>query len=104
MGGLGAYSRKTLALFWLTCVMACSMAQAEDHNIAYKLLQKGEILSLETILQINHKQMPGEILEVELEREKKQLIYEVEVLNDNGVVWEYKINAKTGEIIDKELD
>ncbi|HHL31475.1 MAG TPA: hypothetical protein ENJ41_02740 [Oceanospirillales bacterium] len=104
MGRLATFSKKPLALFWLLCVSACSMVQAEDHNIAYKLLQKGEILSLETILQINHKQIPGEILQVELEREKKQLIYEIEVLNDNGVVWKYKIDAKTAEIIEKEQD
>jgi len=88
----------------LTCTITCSMIQAEDHNVAYKLLQKGQILPLGKILQINHKQIQGKVLDVELERENKQLIYEIEVLNDNGVVWEYKINAKTGGIIKKELD
>ena len=84
--------------------MACLTVQAENHDIAYKLLQKGEIFPLEKILQINHKTMQGKVLEVELELENNQLIYEIEVLNEQGVVWEYKINAKTGKIIKKELD
>jgi uncharacterized membrane protein YkoI len=93
-----------LNLLIVLCTLACSIAQAEDHDIAYNLLQKGEILPLEKILQINNKTMPGKVLEVELERENKRLIYEIEVLNEQGVVWEYKINAKTGKIIKKELD
>jgi uncharacterized membrane protein YkoI len=93
-----------LSLFCLCSVTVCSIVEAEDHNVAYQLLQKGEIIPLEKILQINYKQMPGRVLEVELEHEKKQLIYEIEVLNDKGVVWEYKINAKTGKILEKELD
>ncbi len=93
-----------LSLIGLCCFLACINAQAEDHNIAYKLLQNKEILSLEKILQINQKSMPGKVLEVELERENKVFIYEIEVLNDKGLVWEFKINAKTGQIIKKELD
>jgi len=93
-----------LSLFCLCCFLACTTVRAEDHNVAYKLLQDKEILSLRQILQINHKLMPGKVLEVELEHKNKQLIYEIEVLNNKGVVWEYKINAKTGKIIEKELD
>jgi len=93
-----------LGLFVILCFSACAIVQADEHDIAYNLLQKGEILPLEKILQINHKTMPGKVLEVELERENKRLIYEIEVLNEQGVVWEYKINAKTGKIIKKELD
>ncbi len=93
-----------LSLFIFLCSSAFSTIRAEDHDVAYNLLQKGEILPLEKILQINHENMPGKVLEVELERENKQLIYEIEVLNEQGVVWEYKINAKTGKIIKKELD
>lgn len=93
-----------LSLFWLYSVMFVSSVQADDHNEAYKLLQKGEILPLEKILQLNLKNISGKVLEVELEREKRKFIYEIEVLNNDGVVWEYKIDAKTGKIIDKELD
>lgn len=93
-----------LSVLIFMCTFACSIVQAEDHDIAYDLLQKGEILPLKKILQINYKTMPGKVLEVELERENKHLTYEIEVLNEQGVVWEYKINAKTGKIIKKELD
>jgi len=100
MGRLSSF----MVLCASVCTFACSTVKAEDHDVAYNLLQKGEILPLEKILQINHDNMPGKVLEVELERENKQLIYEIEVLNEQGVVWEYKIKAKTGKIIQKEQD
>ncbi len=77
---------------------------ADDHDEAYDLLRSGKILSLEKILKIARKQIQGIILEVELEYEKKILIYELEVLDKKGIVWEIKLNATTGAIIKKEQD
>ena len=77
---------------------------ADDHDEAYELLRSGEILPLEKILNITRKQIQGRILEVELEHEDKQLIYELEVLDQKGIVWKIKVDAVTGAILDKEQD
>ena len=77
---------------------------ADDHDEAYELLRSGEILPFEKILEISRKQVQGMILEVELERKNKVLIYELEVLDKKGIVWEIKLNATTGAIIKKEQD
>jgi uncharacterized membrane protein YkoI len=77
---------------------------AKDHDEAYELLRSGEILSLQEILEINSKQITGRILEVELEHEGGQMIYEIEVLDNNGIVWEIKLDARSGKIIKQEQD
>ena len=85
-------------------VMGYSNSFAEDHDEAYELLRSGEILPLEKILEISRKQVQGRILEVELEHEDDLLIYELEILDKEGVVWEIKVDASTGTIIEKEQD
>ena len=84
--------------------LAYSNSFADDHDEAYELMQSGEILPLEKILEITRKQVQGRVLEVELEHEDKRLIYELEVLDQKGVVWELKVDAKSGSIIEKEQD
>jgi uncharacterized membrane protein YkoI len=75
-----------------------------DYDRAQQLREAGEILPLETILQKLHTSHPGKVLEVELENEHGQVIYEIEILDDNGKVWEIKVNAKTGERLQKVKD
>ncbi len=71
---------------------------------ARTLLQSGQILSLENIHQKAHLIQPGRIIESELEKKGKRYIYEVEILDSNGVVWELKLDAKSGELIEIEED
>ena len=77
---------------------------ANDHDEAYELRRSGEILSLEEILDISSKQIAGRILEVKLEHDDGQMIYEIEVLDNKGIVWEIKLDASTGKIIKQEQD
>jgi len=72
---------------------------SEDHNEAKRLLDSGDILPLETILKKVRKTYPGKILEVELESEHGQRIYEIELLTDDGMVLELITDAITGELL-----
>lgn len=74
-------------------------ASKDDQVEARELLQRGEILPLGRILQIVQERVPGDIIEVELERSDKHgWEYEVKVLANNGRVLEVDINARTGAI------
>ncbi len=75
-----------------------------DHLIARKLRESGEILPLEKILERARAAKPGQIIETELERKKGRYVYEVEILDPAGQVWEVKLDAKTGELIKIERD
>ncbi len=76
----------------------------EDHVAARRLRESGEILSLEKIAEHARSAKAGEILETEFEQKKGRYIYEVEILDKDGQVWELKLDAKTGDLIKMEID
>jgi uncharacterized membrane protein YkoI len=76
----------------------------DDHVVARKLRDAGEILPLEQIIQRARAVKPGELIETELERKHGRYVYEVEILDQGGQVWEIKLDARTGELIKLERD
>ena len=96
--------RLIIVVFISFILTGFSNSYADDHNEAYELLRSGEILPLEKILEICRKQVQGHVLEVELEHEDGQLIYEIEILDEKGLAWEIELDARTGRIIKKERD
>jgi len=86
-----------LSLFSLTSF-------ADDHDKIQSLVNTGKIQPLEAILQRLYKIEVGHILEVELEKKKKRLIYEIEIVNEDGVVKEYLFDAKSGELIKEHFE
>jgi uncharacterized membrane protein YkoI len=75
-----------------------------DYNQAKQLLDAGEILPLEKILTKIAKYTSGHILEVELEIDDDRPLYEIEFIDNKGLVWKLKVNAKTGKIIERKQD
>jgi uncharacterized membrane protein YkoI len=67
-------------------------------------LQRGDVLPLAKVLAIAGQQVPGDVVEVELEHEKSVLIYEIKILTANGRVREIKIDARTGTVLTIEDD
>ncbi|MET0072810.1 MAG: PepSY domain-containing protein [Candidatus Thiodiazotropha lotti] len=47
---------------------------------------------------------PGRVIEVELERHGQTFLYEIEILDEQGMVWEYKLDAVNGELLELELE
>ncbi len=70
-----------------------------DHLEARRLLQSGEVMSLESILDKIRGRYPGRVIEVELEKKHGQIVYEIEIIDDNGRVHELYVNARNGELI-----
>ncbi len=88
-----------LALLAMTVVYA-----DVDQDDAIKLLQQGEIHSLEQIIDIAKRYQAGKIIDMELDEDDGVFRYELEILDVKGLVWEVDINAKTGELIERELE
>ncbi|HKQ25998.1 MAG TPA: PepSY domain-containing protein [Burkholderiales bacterium] len=76
----------------------------DDHVNARKLRESGEIMPLEKIIERARAEKPGEVLETELDRKNGGYVYEVEIVDDAGQVWEIKLDAKTGKLIKVERD
>ena len=76
----------------------------DDHLEARRLMEAGTIRPLEKILEQLSEQHPGRILEVELEQDEGRYIYEIELLDAEGVVWELEIDAQNGELLKTEQE
>jgi len=48
----------------------------------------------------NH--VPGTVLEAEFEAEENQTLWEVEILTDDGILMEVKVDSQTGAILSSE--
>ena len=99
--------RKLLLNTWLP-VMLLLLGNAvfanDDHETARHLSAAGEILPLETILERAQQYQPGRVLEVEFEKQHEQYFYEIEILNTQGIVWELKLDARTGQLLEREQE
>jgi uncharacterized membrane protein YkoI len=77
---------------------------AREHEEMRAALQRGEVLPLAKILAIAQEQVPGDVIEVELESKRGALVYEIKVLAQSGRVREIKIDARNGTVLKIEDD
>lgn len=86
-----------------TPLLAKELQQTKERQQTIRQMREsGEILPLEKIFAAAKAIKPGEILETELEQRQGMTIYEVEILDAAGQVWELKLDAKTGKLIKLE--
>ncbi len=84
--------------------LAPALADDDDDLEPRRLVQQGEILPLQRILQLLEREQPGRVLEVELERDDGRYVYEIELLDARGRVLEYEVDAASGEILKREWE
>lgn len=61
-------------------------------------------ISIVDAMAIATEQIPGEVVKVELDTENGVLIYEVDIVNAQGIKYEVEIDAQTGQILKMKLD
>lgn len=94
-----------LAYFLAGAIGCVATSRADtDHERAKSLVESGTILPLETILTGARRVHPGQVLESELEHRKGGYIYELEILDNRGVVWKLHYDAKTGVLLKTKPD
>lgn len=78
-----------------------AVADDDDHLEARRLLQRGEILPLLRILDLVRAQVPGDIIEVELDCDDDDGTwdYEAKVLTAAGVVRKITLDARDGTVL-----
>lgn len=102
MGRLITLSGALLATILLAATF--SAGAEDDHDRARRLRDAGDILPLETLIERVHAERPGRILEIELEEKKGRILYEVELVDEHGVVWELYFDARSGELLKSKQD
>ena len=88
----------------LLCALGVAVADRRDHDDARALREQGAIVPLEEVLRAATAQHPGRVVEVELERKGGAYVYEVEVLDAGGEVWELKYDARTGALLKQKKE
>lgn len=74
----------------------------DDHHTARELAANGRILPLRQVLDMAEGHQPGRFLEAEFEEDDGHYIYEIEIVDDKGMVWELEMDAMDGSLLKKE--
>ena len=98
-----------MRLGWLLiiCVLITSSSLAKElsQNEALKLRESGKIIALDELLTgIDDRYPNARLLDIELEEDDDIYVYEVELITEQGVVRELLIDAKSGHILEDEID
>jgi uncharacterized membrane protein YkoI len=88
-----------LLLAWASTVVRAGDGHGGDHDRARQALEAGEVLPLRVILERVERIYPGQIVEVELEREHGRWEYEIKLLRSGGSLVKLKVDARDGSIL-----
>ena len=90
--------QRTVILLVLLLLIVSGNSHAR-HDIAIKLESDGKVLSLEKIVEIARQIHDGRVIEAEISTERSGYVYEVEILDEDGVLWDLKFDARNGDLI-----
>lgn len=97
--------RLLLGAALMAFVSTASLAD-QDHDRARKALDAGEVLPLRTILERVERDHPGQVVDVELEKEHKgevqRWVYEIKLVRPGGALVKLKINARDGTLLSEK--
>jgi uncharacterized membrane protein YkoI len=103
------FHRPLLASLMLAGLLAAPIAQASDknHERARQAVQTGQVLPLPAVLEKLAATHPGQVLEVELERESDHgrdgWVYEIKLLQRDGQLVKLELDAKTAEVLRSKI-
>lgn len=94
--------RIALAALLLTGLAPLSAwaGDSRDHERARAAVQAGQVLPLPTLLERLRLTHPGQVLELELERDDGRWIYEVKLLQANGQLLKLEVDAATAQVLE----
>ena len=93
-----------LAASMALATMSGTRADDDDHDVARRALEQGRALPLADIIAKIGPQVPGKVIEVELDDDDGMLVYDLKVLSPQGRLQEIEVDAATGKILKIEDD
>ncbi|MET0026241.1 MAG: PepSY domain-containing protein [Candidatus Thiodiazotropha sp.] len=91
-------------LFLMIVQVQWVIAGEDAHDEARRLTEQGVILPLPEILSQVGKLQKGRVLELEFEEKHGRYVYEIELLDDQGRVWEFKVDAHDGRVLNQDRE
>jgi uncharacterized membrane protein YkoI len=74
----------------------------DDRDRLRDAVRRGEILPLSTILEHINRDYQGEVIEVELDEDDDQWVYEIDLLAPTGDRIEFEFDARSGRLLEVE--
>jgi uncharacterized membrane protein YkoI len=101
-------TRQTLVTLTTACALmlgtGTSQADENPEELA-RLIKSGELLSWEAAGKKAKELHPGaRVSETDLDKEWTRYVYELEVVDRQGVEWDIDLDAKTGEVLQQERE
>ena len=87
----------------LTSTVALGSGSEHDHDRARRAVQSREILPLQTLLERVQGVHPGQVLELELERDGGRWIYEIRLLQPDGRLVKLVVDARTAQVLSQRV-
>jgi len=78
---------------------AAARDRADDHERAREAVRAGEVMPLGQVLERIAPSHPGQVLEVELERDDGRWVYELKLLATDGSLLRLELDARTAEVL-----
>lgn len=85
------------------CLAAVPAHADSAHDRARAAVQAGQVLPLTTVLAGLEREHPGQVLEVELERDDGRWIYEVKLLQAGGRLVKLELDAASGAVLKRRV-
>jgi len=85
-------------------VGASVQASPKDHDQARAALEAGEIRPLTEILTKASAEVPGDVVEVELEQEHGRWTYELKIIAPDGRLLEVEMDASDASLVEVEQE
>lgn len=85
-----------------TLLFSSAVVSADGHlhqSEVRQLRASGKILPMEEILTRVRSIQPGQVVEIELEREKDAYVYKVKVIDDQDRIRKLELDAGNGEVL-----
>ncbi len=79
--------------------MPARASDAHDHDRARRALEAGEVIPLRNIIERVEQTHPGQIIEIELERDDGRWLYELKLLRADGSMARLLVDAKDGSVL-----
>lgn len=85
---------------WLALLLGQGLVHADsDHERARAALLAGEVRPLTEVLEQVNRSHPGQVLEVELEREGGRWVYQIKLLQADRRVLRLEVDARDGQVL-----
>jgi uncharacterized membrane protein YkoI len=94
-----------LAILAATALQPTAAQASDDRARASEVRQlrdSGKIMPMEDILARSRAAQPGQVVEVELDREDGRYVYEVKIIDDTDKVHKLEIDAASGDILNRK--